>query len=605
MNGFLVIGFNAIVSDNIIEKNLETELNKRKISFKKNIWNNNIYSNIISYQLFKETEKDYRDYKNLPLVVVGDIYGNLESENDKLLSYNEAIDLIQESKFNEQYVAFEGNSCFGSFTNEKLIFQNDLEGYRKLYYYKNNDIFCISTYLPLILASINKKWTLRKNAVLSFICSRESKWPLTFIEDVFVLPPLSRMEVTIDGLNIESRRYSDFYNIEKVSEDEVREQLRSNYELIVKRKKSENTAVTLSGGYDSNCLTKLFLNVYGNNFTAVSVGYDAKHERGTNINDETIYAQKVADNLGIPFKKYIFSKEDYFNELDSFVNVIDQPGLDPSSNFLMNKYLKSDGFSLVINGMGGDANFSNKKSLYYGITTFELSKYLGLSTISKIGKYLNHRGPLSYFKPIPGFDKVKSFHDLYERTQIFTSPVCSFFNNNVLNEIDSERNLRSSYFEKIYSTANSKQEISYSLSVFCNPDEYHALSMAERNNIEILMPFVNTKAVIEMMNGSHKNNINNRDFEMSIFGGINKKLLAKSKSGFSIPYAEWMGFYSKTVFDYYFDKECFSKDDFDLQSFQFRYNNDESFSKSNFANIVIWKLFILKNYIEENNLNIN
>ena len=129
--------------------------------------------------------------------------------------------------------------------------------------------------------------------------------------------------------------------------------------------------------------------------------------------------------------------------------------------------------------------------------------------------------------------------------------------------------------------------------------------MAERNNIEILMPFVNTKAVIEMMNGSHKNNINNRDFEMSIFGGINKKLLAKSKSGFSIPYAEWMGFYSKTVFDYYFDKECFSKDDFDLQSFQFRYNNDESFSKSNFANIVIWKLFILKNYIEENNLNIN
>ena len=125
---------------------------------------------------------------------------------------------------------------------------------------------------------------------MSYICSRESKWPLTFIENIFVLPPLSRAELTKDSLNITSKTFSDFYNLEKISKQDLKEQLYKKYELIIKRKNSENTAVTLSGGYDSNCLTKLCPGK--ENFTAVSVGYKAKHERGTNINDETVYAEK-------------------------------------------------------------------------------------------------------------------------------------------------------------------------------------------------------------------------------------------------------------------------------------------------------------------------
>jgi hypothetical protein len=128
--------------------------------------------------------------------------------------------------------------------------------------------------------------------------------------------------------------------------------------------------------------------------------------------------------------------------------------------------------------------------------------------------------------------------------------------------------------------------------------------MAERNNIELLMPFVNTHAALNAINGSHFNNTTNREFETSIFGGIDEDLLAKSKSGFSIPYAEWMPTVADRVFEFYNDIKYFSNEDFDIKSFQINYMNNETFRNSNFANVVVWKLLVVMEYIKRHKINI-
>jgi len=170
--------------------------------------------------------------------------------------------------------------------------------------------------------------------------------------------------------------------------------------------------------------------------------------------------------------------------------------------------------------------------------------------------------------------------------------------------LDNERALRRRFFENLYRASKTKQEIFYSLALFSNPDEFHALSMAERNNIELLMPFINTNVALNAINGSHYNNTTNREFEISIFGGINEELLAKSKSGFSIPYAEWMPSVADKVFEFYNDLEYFSKDDFSIQSFQDNYNNEEALRNSNVANVVIWKLLVVMEYIKRYKIDI-
>ncbi len=607
MYGFLLIGYNQAAIEMVSSKKLEQELDRKGINYKKNIINNNkVFDTIINYQLFKESDNKANLDSSLPILVGGDIYGHLRANNDNILNYYEAMNLVHNSRFCEEYVAFEGNACIGLVTDEKLIFQNDLEGCRKLYYFQNKDIFCISTYLPLILTVINEKWTLRKNAVLSYICSRESKWPLTFIENILVLPPLSRAELTKIGLKITSHTFSDFYNLEKISKENLRKQLYEKYELIIKRKSSENTAVTLSGGYDSNCLTKLFTNVYGKDFTAVSVGYKAKHERGTNINDETGYAKKIANKLGIPFKRYFFDKEDFFSELTHFIDAIDQPGHDPSSNFIMDRNLRADGFNLIVSGNGGDQNFASKRNLTYAWYMHKTSQQLRVNFPQFFGRYLKYRGPFNYFKPL-SFEENQlnqSFHNLYERAQLFGSPICKNINPERLKEIDHERDLSVNYFNNIYIKSKTIYDIFYSLALIEDPEVYHVLSMAERNNIEILLPFVNTKAALTLINGSNFHKVNTREFETSIFGGIDEELLAKSKSGFSIPYAEWMPFVADNVFEFYNDIEYFSNDDFDIQSFQFNYKNNATFRNSNLANIVIWKLLVVMEYIKTHNINI-
>ncbi len=119
--------------------------------------------------------------------------------------------------------------------------------------------------------------------------------------------------------------------------------------------------------------------------------------------------------------------------------------------------------------------------------------------------------------------------------------------------------------------------------------------------MEILMPFINTKAVLIVLNGSQLN-INNRKFETSIFGGIENSLLAKTKSGFSIPYSEWMKTYADEIFSFYQDSKYFSKEDFNIHLVMNKYKTDETFSNSHSANVILWKLLVIKEYFQKNNL---
>jgi len=58
------------------------------------------------------------------------------------------------------------------------------------------------------------------------------------------------------------------------------------------------------------------------------------------------------------------------------------------------------------------------------------------------------------------------------------------------------------------------------------------------------------------------------------------------------------------VFEFYNDLEYFSKDDFSIQSFQDNYNNEEALRNSNVANVVIWKLLVVMEYIKRYKIDI-
>ena len=129
----------------------------------------------------------------------------------------------------------------------------------------------------------------------------------------------------------------------------------------------------------------------------------------------------------------------------------------------MNKYLKQDGFDVVVNGMGGDANFSNKRNLRLALKIYKISKKIGSKSLQLIGEKINYRGPFTYFYPYINNNEPATFHDYYERAQIFRSCASEYLSLSKKIEIDKERENRIDYYRNLYSKAKTPQEIFYSL----------------------------------------------------------------------------------------------------------------------------------------------
>ncbi len=606
MNGFLIIGYNKNVGNNIAIKEYENFLTAKNTIFSSTAFISEQYQYLHGYQFFDNYNDSLKTH-NSNVFFCGKIFGSIREKNTKKLSYKECINFVNQNNSSEDvFFAFDGSCSLARIDSSTITIQNDVEGYKKVFYYISDDIFCVSTNLTHILKVILKKWTIRKNAVYSYLLQRESKWPLTFIEDIQVLSPLTKAIISEKEIKFKYATFSDFYNTRRVNKKEVIKEVYEDFVRIINREDSKNIAVTLSGGVDSNCLTKLYKQSYKNNFTAVSLGYASEREKDVNVYDESIYAEKIAKHLKIPFKRYIVDKTYFLSQVDNFITSIDQPGHDPSSNFLLNDLLQKDGFDTIISGMGGDAFFSSKSKLKFAKTLFEISRHTNSYYIlNKVSELLRFKSFLKNFDSGFYLKKPTSFIQLREIQKLNKPSLENYISKIVHKELFKEADNRLNYYKNIEKKANVILEEFYSYALFSNPDEYHADTMAQRNNLNILMPFVNIVPASKLLNASKYIDINNRDFEMELFGGINKDLLLKSKSGFSFPYTEWAGEFFKETMNFYKEKSFFNDDLFNIDKFIDDYKNKDLVKNSLSVNQLIWKLTVVKKYVELHSISLD
>ena len=596
MNGFLVIGYNN--TNNEVELDFyEKYLKSRNELFSSNKFNSNLFDNLIGFQVFdREASVEYNIKSNIFLN--GKIFGTINEDSSKKLSYKESLSFISKNiKRDSSFFGFDGSCACVCVNDTSIIFQGDIEGYKKVFYYESEGVFCVSNNLTYILKIIKNRWKIRKNAIFSYILQRESKWPLTFIEDIKLAPPLTKAIYTKKGIKFNTSALSEFYKTKKVSKKEVIDDVYNSYQNIINREDTKNIAVSLSGGFDSNCLTKLYAQSYSNNFTAVSLGYASEREKDRNVYDETVYAEKIAKHLKIPFKKYIVDKTYFLSKIDSFIQTLDQPAHDPSSNFLLNDLLSEDGFDGLVSGIGGDAFFASKIKINISKALFKISKDCSTyNYLNFFSKKLKFKYSLKAFDTKKYIKKPSSFLELREIEKFNTSDFDDFINFNVKKELFKEINLRQDYYNEIEKKSNVNLETDYAYALFSNPCEYHVDIMGQRNNLNMIMPFVSIAPVLKLLNASKSFDISSREFEMDIFKGINKELLLKSKSGFSFPYTEWVVDFFEETISFFKDLNYFNNKLFDIDKFADSYRNDFNTRNSVSANLLIWKLTVVKKY---------
>ena len=242
---------------------------------------------------------------------------------------------------------------------EGIYIARDRMGIKPLYYYFNDKIFMFASRLsglmvhPLCPRDIDYE-ALRLYLDIGFIPA-----PWSILRGVKKLNPGHTLWIDKRGLTVSCYWSIDNINIdtslEKVSENELIDRLDDLLHESVKLRLISDVPLGafLSGGVDSSLITALMCQYSQTSPKTFTIGFEEKQY------DESIYAQKVAQYLGVNHKIKIMKSNDLLSLLDDNALYYDEPLADCSSlpTMMLSRFAREE-VGVCLSGDGGDELFA-------------------------------------------------------------------------------------------------------------------------------------------------------------------------------------------------------------------------------------------------------
>lgn len=143
----------------------------------------------------------------------------------------------------------------------------------------------------------------------------------------------------------------------------------------------------LSAGIDSGVLAALANQTNHPPLTAFTLGFD--EFQGLD-KDEAPLAADVAAHYGLAHHVYRLSKQEYFQEIPTFLKAMDQPSIDGINTYFIAKAAKQAGMKVALSGLGADELFAGYGAFASIPKCLALTK--PLSNIPLLGKALRRLG---------------------------------------------------------------------------------------------------------------------------------------------------------------------------------------------------------------------
>lgn len=396
--------------------------------------------------------------------------------------------------------------CIYDKLKQELTFARDHFGKKPLYYYIDENNFLFASELKAIInfAEVKDKVSRDELSIAKFLIYGYIPSPNSIYREIKKLEPSTTFKFDLKSFKIKSK-----YRYWKLEDVEINSNLNNENKIIDTLDELLNNSVQkrlisdvplgvfLSGGVDSSLITAI-MNKYTSNFDIFSVAYKK-------IEDESIYAKKVAEYLNLDINFGYFEKDEIEKSTFEILNYLDEPMADIAiiPLYFISKIAK-DKIKVVLSGDGGDEVFGGYKKYevqYY----IEKLKYF--TFLTKIMKQVIKKEP--YKKFIQSFDLP-----FWQRQFIFGSG--GFLPNEIdkyinLEEIDKDEIFNEALF--YYNDFKQKDIINKSLYLDCKillPDWY--LVKGDRatmaNSLEMRNPFLDKKLV---------------EFAFSLSGGLKIK----------------------------------------------------------------------------------
>ncbi len=483
------------------------------------------------------------------VLLFGELFGRAGQSSEEALSLHEASALLSNDHRNNCLVSpvdYDGDCSIGLVCARtgRISAFNDNQGFRRVFYYHDSEIFIVGTRLPAILQLLKKEWRISRAGARIYLTSREARWPLSIVDDVKTLPPMHRItevngsfETASYWMPVEMTPPKDRSETAKIIKDEIKR-------VILRKVRGARGALALSGGYDSTSLARIAAEIH-EPITAVCMGYLVEQKRSDyHVYDETAYAESIAKSQGLPFLSCIFGLDDVREAMAILPSYIDQPGQDPTSFFMLSRFLAQKGYEVLISGIGGDACFAQKSHFpLYAMAALNVLRHIpGCSMAARaVSASFKRRGGFgllgAYFDGKP----PESFLEWLERSSVGaqTTLYKNLLGDEIIAEINQLTHSRAAAFTDAMLRASSPHEWRFLFSIWANPCEYHVDISASYLGLRNCMPFLVKSITNTLLSQGAYQPLQNREFEAEIFDPLPFSLMLKRKSGFTLPYDRW------------------------------------------------------------------
>ena len=254
--------------------------------------------------------------------------------------------------------------CIWDNAERTLFLARDAYGIKPLYYASHEGVVRVASQVRSLLSTrIPRGVDLA--GLSGFLLRGSVPEPFTMHQGIRAVP--SGTSITIDehGVGEPNRFYSIAREWAEAarrpagSDEEAREQIRESvrYHMV----SDVEVGAFLSSGKDSTSLTAIAQEFTHTPLRTMTLAFD--EYRGTR-HDEAPLAREVAARYGFRHETRVLSRDEFLRELPRMRAAMDQPTIDAFNSYFVSRAAAAHGLKVVLSGTGGD-------ELFGGYTTFQ------------------------------------------------------------------------------------------------------------------------------------------------------------------------------------------------------------------------------------------
>ena len=461
----------------------------------------------------------------------------------------------------------------------KALFGRDRFGIKPLYYYQKEGLFIFGSEMKSITPFIKKFETSNNiDSLTKSIFNYEST-------EECVIKGIKRLKaghyLIFDNKNIIIKRYWNTLDHIEFANNKYEEQVEEWKYLFldsVRLRMRSDVAIgsALSGGLDSSSVVAA-MNYISNQNEKKSFCDDWQHVFCSSfpgsINDETKWAEKVADNLSLTLNKLIYKPSSYPFSLEESMAMVEDPYLTlPLPMLFTYREIKKNGINVTLDGHGSDELFSGyghiKKAISLRINRERIKELIAIEDSLNSGIFS------------PNEKKLKRKWVKYTLQNIIQDGLFDSYKRlcNLPGNLFNRFRLSPSYFDHelhkhpVYIEMDSFNQVLFDLfhhsflpTLLRNYDKY---SMA--SGVEVRMPFMDWRLVCNSfslpteskLGGTFTKRIQRDSLKKILLDDIR---LRRDKIGWNAPSHDWFKNFLKSEIDAilrnnknskYFNKSC-------------------------------------------------